>query len=505
MGHTACHYKHGVCRAFNLHSGECGANQTCLDRGAGVMHPLPKLLILGSNTDDGATLCVNEHIQVALDSCWPGDGELSAYHWSLTASLQKGSIDAPKGSRISTTPSTGCDLPPLRLPPLRGKWELKACRVCKFCHSHQARFDSTYLGLTAGPAQHDWHCGATGDCTPPLKIVLQQCGAALPLAAARQRPCELADLTGRHALTAGHWRPDGTYQLSSCTLPPRRALASGLRSLPPRRVLFIGDSSVEDLALQYAHAVGYRFSELKVDATCVKYGGSLYRHFDAEGGTTDRTVSVAMRWSAAYKCSRNCGAYFDLSVAHPGWWNQLANRVRAFAPDTIVFGVAAAHLMCACSFYSKRRSCGFQAVQEDMRTHIRNVTQLAHKGTSFVLITPQLTNHRAAERDKVCNTDVGRLYEHSVSAFESLGLRKTHAVVVNLFPVFFSWLDVSSAREPLQLACSSQERHCSCLLTRNASENDRLWPADILPTCRLATRVLLAVTLGIGRTRQSSA
>ena len=49
-------------------------------------------------------------------------------------------------------------------------------------------------------------------------------------------------------------------------------------------LLFVGDSTLEEQALLFAHAAGYAFAELQTEPACFEGGkGSRWRHFNASG------------------------------------------------------------------------------------------------------------------------------------------------------------------------------------------------------------------------------
>ena len=78
-------------------------------------------------------------------------------------------------------------------------------------------------------------------------------------------------------------------------------------------MLFVGDSTIEEQALLFAHSAGYALAELHT--TCFT-GGSRYREFDASG----KGVEISVRWSASSTCEGNVEG-----LPHPPAWPVCVN------------------------------------------------------------------------------------------------------------------------------------------------------------------------------------
>ena len=412
--------------------------------------------------------------------------------WSLTAVVYDAGGQRSR-LRRTLTPSSNCkfnytlgeNAQPGTL------YSFQACRACENC------LDTERLAV-ARP--HDVRsCGSRGVCTNAVNLDVEACADDSTLL--ERRPVHLlctADLLhGRGRLAQGYWvRRNGTesFHHGACTFPSLAA-EHAHRSVPHAArfsVVFIGDSSLEDHALEFAHSSGYKFEELDYERYRRVAGrGSIYRIFNATG----RHVDIAMRWSGGMTVQNACGG---LRMA-PSWWHGINETLRIFSPQVVVFNIPAAHLLCACSIYHRPGACTTSAVQADMVSFMRALVNLGAAGTTFMMMTTGVSYSRTPDTGiengnqitQYCNVDLYRLQLQAMRAFETLGLGR-RGIVLDSFGLAYSWLDLRSASEPFTPACSQQYRHCSCMGQRSPVENDKLFPNDILPPCHAVTLALAA-------------
>ena len=170
--------------------------------------------------------------------------------------------------------------------------ELRMCRICTYCGGTSSHLGG---GISSGWRQQkvssglrrlkgnilqcalstDWHYNTSEVCAQPLLLSVHRGDA--PSDQHERTACSTQQMLN----VQGSWSADGTrFHHESCELPSWSSIRSRLAGATDMRLLFVGDSTLEELALLVAHGAGYQFEDLNV-RECGN--GSHFRHFDAFG------------------------------------------------------------------------------------------------------------------------------------------------------------------------------------------------------------------------------
>ena len=360
-------------------------------------------------------------------------------------------------------------------------WSVRTCQACERCADASVSISSHQLG-------HRPRCGwayfqrySFRNCTEAVNISRSR---APPRS--RYNSCAAAQLTGSGVLARGSWLASGgEYILDGCSIPTfdevtERAAAS------TSRVLFVGDSSLEEMALLFAHASGLALSSLSRKRCTHDGTGSLYRHFDSQ--------FISMRWAGHHDCAR-AGALPDNST---GWREMLLHTCRSLRPRVIVFNAAVQHLLSECNSATEgephRRACDPERTRHRLKSFMETVVAASRlAGSTVLLVTLGMAYTPLAEWAFTCNHDAASLH---ATTLELLSTEPTlrDVRVIDAFPLTSAWMATGKRvyeRGNFSLGCwKSQPWHCSCLgraLVVDASV--------VLPPCWLTARVVAWVIL----------
>lgn len=365
------------------------------------------------------------------------------------------------------------------------RYTLRACRVCVGCGRDGANQSALVSSKWRNKSSVD-ECTHAGLCTTAEHVTV-------PAASRVKRPC-CSSLVGSSGLTSGGWSRDGAaFEHHACVMPSLSHLQRGLRAARAA-VLFVGDSTLEEQALLFAHAAGYAFAELQTEPAC-EQGGSLWRHWNATG----RGMRLAMRWGAASDCAKNLEGW-PLSSA---WQTALVGFANEFKPGVVVFSPPVQHLQSACVQHrdrvrrkvrfirgsaAERLKCGLDELRAAIRGHLRFMIErvAAPVGATLVLAS---TGHYAVRN--LCNAELAQLHAFAADALAELAPTATpRPVLVDVFSQATSWQDHVSTEIRPNITCAQHWSHCTCHSKLRAFDG-----ATVLPPCSAAHRVILMAVL----------
>lgn len=364
--------------------------------------------------------------------------------------------------------------------------ELRACRICTKCSGDES-ISSAWRPSAHCQLSDSSFYNSTGVCTRPhvLRVRDSMVRQRHPIS----RTAQASSRCGAHQLLSlrlqGSWAADGSDFVhdEACEVLPAEALLTLLRKAVGLRVLFIGDSTLEEVALIFAHASGYKFDELDVKPCG---NASHYRHFDAMGGA----VSMCMRWAGHPDCRYSFGA---ASLPFDRQWSAMirATAVR-LRPHVVVFNAAAGHHLRACEMArwgeQKAAACAHERVRPRLLAYLRFVAGVARDaGALPVFVSTAFTT------DRKCNVDLASFHALCLRIIdEEASLQAARVVALHVFAPSYSWLS-SVASEGAATALNGTcwtSGHCSCLGKAHAFA-----PHAVSPPCWLEARALGAVIL----------
>lgn len=272
------------------------------------MHDLsswPKLVLPDSNH---GSISHRDRLTPSLE--WgplqPPNSSLPGVRWGLMVSGRvNGSVVAVK--RIVMV---GMRLLPFRPGELvdnhlgNAEVELRMCRMCTNCGG-TSRFGG---GISSGwrrlkghihqcALSRYSHYNTSGVCTQPQLLRVHR--GDVPSDEHERTACSTQQMLNLQ----GSWAADGTrFHHESCELPSWSSIRSRLAGATDLRLLFVGDSTLEELALLVAHAAGYQFEDLAV-RECGN--GSNFRHFDATSTPQPNTHYASHSSSEQPDCGDN--------------------------------------------------------------------------------------------------------------------------------------------------------------------------------------------------------
>ena len=301
------------------------------------------------------------------------------------------------------------------------------------------------------------------------------------------------------------------------------------------RVLFVGDSLVEELALLLAMHAGHNSSTVHRPREC-QHAGSRFRAFGAYSRQPHtRRFDVQMVWSAATLCTGN----FDGLPLGEGWYASMARTARAFHPDVLVLSIPSYHLLYRCKC-EEAAVCGLALAQKTpmergrfcsaaearralTREFVARVSASSPNASLVFLAAGATFSPELESTGVVCNADLWREHRQNMQIVEQLTLPRPPAVL-NLFDATYSFtmavragvvptafVKLNSTLLPPQMPrevramyqrqCVERAftRHCSCLgmlpleQTELLLRDPSLRPFVVLPPCEAALRMLLVV------------
>lgn len=417
---------------------------------------------LGASFDDDGWL----HAWLSLETSGDDTAATAPGVWTLTISTferrERGEVSRLLSSRNLGPVLAHDAFPPVQMErsprPQRKQVELIACRACS---SFFAAWPINARNRTLPPL-----------CLPPLHLSLGTAATSATDAntttdanvgtiAPKAQPSHRA-----HSLPRTPW---------PSPIPPAQDTNATELSERAPRLLFLGDSTLEEIALLAVAAAGYKPTEIEADP-CAVTSGSRYRQFRVRGG---RRAEIAMRWGGHHNCSGNFG-----QLPHTSAWRA---DLRAFAadwrPTAIVFNVAAPHHLYACT----QGKLSVAACESGVVQYVRFVASLLPTA-AVVLATMGVMYSRVYEDSLGCNYDIRRLNEVAKEAALSLPVPVT---VVEGFEMAFSTLDLQSPEDKHRLeklSCRALTRHCTC-----ASADGGL--KVVRPPCAEVSRAILAAVI----------
>jgi len=237
--------------------------------------------------------------------------------------------------------------------------------------------------------------------------------------------CSLAHFAALPAV-GGAWRllPSGQLGLSSCLLASTAAVSASLQGLA---VLFIGDSQMEEIALAFAHELGFNFSELLASVHPLNppcRAGSDYRQFTALK-PPQALPRIAMRWAAHAQCSGNAGRWATMS----GWKDETRQFTQQFAPDAIIFNVPVAH------WYNQQSS---SEVLSDVQSYLDYIFSLGSASTQFVQL--QVGTASAGCLHPAGGSGFDHVHLHLREAFELRLPAHFRGTFVQALDAYYTWM-----------------------------------------------------------------
>ncbi len=272
--------------------------------------------------------------------------------------------------------------------------------------------------------------------------VLQRGAATQPC----QTPAQVADSLGQ-----GAWRRNGgkdEWSSSICSLPTMLDLPSR-----KRRVLFVGDSTMLEIAAMTAYAAGSYRNGASLNCTCATSARDAgtekeCRIFDAVGAKLD----VSMVWAGHSKCDGNRMGVRVVNQAN--WRNMLSQKVETMRPDIIVFHVPVLHscdLLKACNRALERFLC-FMLQFSSKQTDIMAINTAGGLTRSDCTVS----------KVRACPFKL-RAYSKKIGFFMK---RVAPSVpILDIFGPTESWQVRTAPQDPYQPPCVKMERHLTCDLT----------------------------------------
>lgn len=283
------------------------------------------------------------------------------------------------------------------------------------------------------------------------------------------------------SLQNGAWNRNGngkeTWKSATCAMPKTVA--------PPghqkQRVLFIGDSTLQELALLTAQAarstsnpLGIR-NDIHLNCTCTQayFPGTTKdcRMFDATGPL----LNTSMLWAGHTNCEDN---RMGVSVVDDEDWRQMVtNKVETIQPNIVFFQVPISH---SCTDI---RSC-IPALER----YICFVTQLPPQAV-LMITGAALTRYQ-------CQGPTGRhcplhLRKWIQTIKEIMAQLAPQVPILDIFHPTEQWVNLTSPKDPFVPACRGQQRHLTCDFTNLDFDKAIDSPFYILPPGRLAGEAMM--------------
>ena len=423
--------------------------------------------LLVSNVSSPSGLLISATVSSGL----PGE------RWTLAISTES-------GHRWSTYPVDGNSTLTTHLPASRAEsrtYTLQACRVGSHVGYDEA-IDPLYVQqniphsrpsiVSSNFRKTRSECEFVGLCTARRRVVVPNHQRA----ATADRPCcSLLLNAGQEplSLASGWWVPgndsargDATFEHQHCSMPTLDKMQLHLqRGATTGRVLFVGDSTIEEQALMLANSAGYAFSELNL--RCPNASGSRYREFDAVG----RSLEISMRWSVGGSCNGN----HESLPPSASWRAALVSEALKLRPAVVVFSLPAVHMITACLLPNwkpgdnrERKACDPLLVQSAVGRYVRFMSDQVAMPSNATLVLAS-TGH-SNKRDSWCNAELWQLHRWG---FEALGVHdaelKMHgriamSIHLDSFAWAFSYDDHAHATSYLP----NNKLTCACTVEQEA-------------------------------------
>jgi hypothetical protein len=297
----------------------------------------------------------------------------------------------------------------------------------------------------------------------------------------------------QQSLQNGAWKQSTTNKKgeswfsNECTLPTDFTLFNTIKR---QRVLFIGDSTMQELALMIARAAGSakpnalllgNANENLLNCTCkdaIQVGTTKdCRTFDASSSSS--SLNVSMQWSGHAECNGNRKGIHV--VDNDEWKRTVSHKVQAMQPHILFFQVPLSH---SCTDIS----------EECIQTLKRYICFM----TLFENVKPVLIISGAAIGRLQSQGPTGRhcpahLRNWVDIIYTTMKQVAPHVDILDIFTPTERYVNVvsSSNRDPFRPACKSMERHLTCNFLDVDFKIAIDSPFYILPPGRLAGAAIL--------------
>lgn len=241
-------------------------------------------------------------------------------------------------------------------------------------------------------------------------------------------------------LSRGAWQDD-TWVSPVCSLPDDTILRQRMSN---QTILFLGDSTIEEIALMTAHAAGFNLST--IHRTC-NSDNSWFRNFHATGGP----LNIHMLWTPTADCNSNC----DLSaVQDKEWQQQFENMLRSMPqqPDHIVFNIPFPHF------------CNGRVNEQQIQAYTDYIVEHA-RGAKITSMLLGATLSRSENKQlNFCRSHLRKSFQKVMPGVHQLFKEKsTSFTVLDIFGATESWLNLEAHKDPFEPSCLMQNRHLTCM------------------------------------------
>lgn len=336
-------------------------------------------------------------------------------------------------------------------------------------------------------------CISGGTCLDETFAVQSPSSNMIDDISSSNRTCETPSDVST-SLKYGAWNRDAmskqeTWNSFECQLPHK--ISPPTRK--PQRVLFIGDSTLQELALLTAQAarstpntMGIR-NDVHLNCTCptdkgttVNYPGSTKdcRTFDATG----RYLNTSMLWAGHKDCFDNRMGVNVVDDVH--WKSMVVAKVEEMQPNTIFFQVPISHScvnMDSCVDALDRYICFITSLQQESKS-----TQI------ILLITGAAISRFQSEgpTGRHCPSALRRWIAHIKNR---MARSAPHVTILDIFTPTEQWLDLTARKDPFVPACRSMQRHLTCDFTSLDFSKAIDSPFYVLPPGRLAEAAIMKI------------
>ena len=275
------------------------------------------------------------------------------------------------------------------------------------------------------------------------------------------------------------WVSPACFMPTTIQLPPPSSSSSSAGQ--ERRVLFIGDSTLQEIALMVAHGVGSSRNMLgsndnndnNLNCSCqTAYTPGTTkdcRIFDA----TSPFLNVSMIWAGHAQCEGN---RMGVNVVDDfNWRTRVVSKVQTLQPDVIFFQVPISH------------SCtDIDSCSDALERYICFLTQLLPSQTQTVLMITGSALSRAPCKGATGRHCPSHLRNWISKIQDSMLTLAPHVPILNIFGPTEGWLDLTSPSDPFTPGCRGMERHLTCDFTGIDLQIALNSPFYIVPPGRLA-------------------
>lgn len=297
-----------------------------------------------------------------------------------------------------------------------------------------------------------------------------------------QTPMELAQ-----NLDNGAWirRANGQESWYSpvCKIPSAEA-ARNVKTLQQsqKQVLFIGDSTLQELAHMVAHYADpnpiISRNSTRLNCTCTKAYSPKSTTKDCRNFyATSSLWNTSMLWAGHTECHGN---NMGILVIHDdNWKSKVVRTMETMRPDVLLFQVPISH---SCPDYY---SC-----KDALEQYIQFTTSFIPSSQVVLVISGAIPSRQAAEgpSGRHCPSLMRRWISNIRNVTKRLA---PHVFIVDIFTPTEQWVNLIERDDPFLPPCVSMERHLTCDFFASEFMDAVASPKYVLPPGRLAADAII--------------